>query len=553
MCYLAKRAVFFIFLLTPPITLLDAAEFFCPSGDVTCLIAAINQANGISGEHVISLEPGSYTLQAIDNGGPFIGNGLPVISGSIKIESTAEDIPTVIERDVNAPRFRIFEVSAFGILILDGLTVQRGLHIPGAAAILNRGVTSLENSIVRDSDTGSNGAIHNLGTLRVIRSIIADNFGGHQGGGILNSGRGDFMGSTADGNVLVENSTIARNGSADGGGIFNYGSLIVKNSAIIDNHSDCCQPGGGILNFGGSVEIVNSTIAKNSAGGAFGDGGGGLYNSVGGQVSITNSTIRENETRNSGCDLFFCEEGGGIENDGGTVRLQNTIVAGNTVGSGGSVRSDCIGTITSLGNNFIGDPADCDINLQPSDLTGDPGLGTLVEFGEDDAPRKVFYPVLAGSVVINRANPAACPKQDQLGNPRVGTCDIGAIEFQGRMLVSVDVRPRRDANRINPNSSQNINVAVFSAKGFDATTLDPNTVRLGSTGTEASPVDFGLRDVDGDGQRDLIFRFKIQDTHIVCGDTLATLTGQIFGGGSIIGSSPIRTVRCEANSPQIAG
>jgi hypothetical protein len=543
MCYLAKRAVFFIFLFTPPITLLDAAEFFCPSGDVTCLIAAINQANGISGEHVISLEPGSYTLQAIDNGGPFIGNGLPVISGSIKIESTAEDIPTVIERDVNAPRFRIFEVSAFGILILNGLTVQRGLHIPGAAAILNRGVTSLENSIVRDSDTGFNGAIHNLGTLRVIRSIIADNFGGHQGGGILNSGRGDFMGSTADGNVLVENSTIARNGSADGGGIFNYGSLIVKNSAIIDNHSDCCQPGGGILNLGGSVEIVNSTIAKNSAGGALGDGGGGLFNSGGGQVSITNSTIRENET---------FEGGGGIENDGGTVRLQNTIVAGNTVGSGGSVRSDCIGTITSLGNNFIGDPADCDINLQPSDLTGDPGLGTLVEFGEDDAPGKVFYPVLAGSVVINRANSAACPKQDQLGNPRVGTCDIGAIEFQGRMLVSVDVRPRRDANRINPNSSQNINVAVFSAKGFDATTLDPNTVRFGGTGTEAAPINNARRDVDGDGRQDLVARFRIQELGIQCGDTSATLTGQTSSGFAIVGSSPIRTTGCKEPKEHVA-
>ena len=44
-----------------------AAEFFCPSGDVTCLIAAINNANGMPGEHVINLEPGSYTLQTIDN------------------------------------------------------------------------------------------------------------------------------------------------------------------------------------------------------------------------------------------------------------------------------------------------------------------------------------------------------------------------------------------------------------------------------------------------------------------------------------------------------
>ena len=65
-CYLAKRAIFIIFLLSP-VTRIDAAEFFCQSSNVTCLITAINDANGLPGEHVINLEPGSYTLQSVDN------------------------------------------------------------------------------------------------------------------------------------------------------------------------------------------------------------------------------------------------------------------------------------------------------------------------------------------------------------------------------------------------------------------------------------------------------------------------------------------------------
>ena len=208
------------------------------------------------------------------------------------------------------------------------------------------------------------------------------------------------------------------------------------------------------------------------------NGGGGLssdlgFNGLPGRVSITNSTIRENIA-----GFFSNSEGGGISNSGGTLQIQNTVVAGNTATGAAAIGPDCFGTITSLGNNLIGDPTGCTINLQPSDLTGDPGLGSLVEFGEDDSPGKTFYPVLAGSVVINKGNPAACPKKDQLGSARVGTCDIGAVEFQGRMLVSVDVRPRSDANKINPKSSQNINVAVFSGKGFDATTLDVNTIRF---------------------------------------------------------------------------
>ena len=118
---------------------IDAANFSCPpplsgppgSGDVSCLIAKINSANGMRGQHTIYLKPGSYTLQAVDNGSPFNGNGLPVISGSIRIQPTAEDLPTVIERDPNASlSFRIFEVAIGGELTLTAVTIQRGAVFP---------------------------------------------------------------------------------------------------------------------------------------------------------------------------------------------------------------------------------------------------------------------------------------------------------------------------------------------------------------------------------------------------------------------------------------
>jgi hypothetical protein len=87
-----------------------------------------------------------------------------------------------------------------------------------------------------------------------------------------------------------------------------------------------------------------------------------------------------------------------------------------------------------------------------------------------------------------------------------------------------------------------INVAVPSGNGFDARRIDPNTIRFVTTGTEAAPVHVGRR--DGDGEPDMVVGFEIQDTGIRCGDISAVLTGQISGGPSIIGSSPIRTVRC---------
>jgi hypothetical protein len=109
------------------------------------------------------------------------------------------------------------------------------------------------------------------------------------------------------------------------------------------------------------------------------------------------------------------------------------------------------------------------------------------------------------------------------------------------MLVSIDVRPRKDANRINPSSIKNIHVAIFSVDGFDATTVDAATVRFGATGSEAAPVSFAMKDPDRDKDRDMVLSFRIQDMGIKCGDTLASLTAQTLSGVSIVGSTPITT------------
>lgn len=110
--------------------------------------------------------------------------------------------------------------------------------------------------------------------------------------------------------------------------------------------------------------------------------------------------------------------------------------------------------------------------------------------------------------------------------------------------VTIDIKPAGSGNRINPRSNGKIRVAVLTRDGFDATEVDPTTVRFGRTGTEAAPVHFALKDIDGDGNTDLVLRFKTQQTGIACGDTSASLTGRTFGGQLINGSDSIRTVGC---------
>ena len=176
--------------------------------------------------------------------------------------------------------------------------------------------------------------------------------------------------------------------------------------------------------------ITNTTIAANHqlTGGAFGsgNGGGGILNS-GGTLLLTNSTLADN--------IGLREGGGGIIQTGGTVLLLNTILAQNRLPDDPRFRPppgigpDCAGSIISLGHNLIGDLTGCTITLQPSDLTGDPGLGPFTDNGR---PGNGHFPLLPTSQAIDTGNDAVCPRTDQLGRRRIGPCDIGAITFRDR-------------------------------------------------------------------------------------------------------------------------
>lgn len=116
--------------------------------------------------------------------------------------------------------------------------------------------------------------------------------------------------------------------------------------------------------------------------------------------------------------------------------------------------------------------------------------------------------------------------------------------------VTIDIKPGSFPNSINPNNQGVIPVAILTTDPsdnvttFDAATVDPVTVRVGPTGTEAAPVHDALEDVDGDGDTDMTLHFNVQDTGIKCGDTSAMLKGETLDGEAITGTDSIRTVAC---------
>ena len=108
------------------------------------------------------------------------------------------------------------------------------------------------------------------------------------------------------------------------------------------------------------------------------------------------------------------------------------------------------------------------------------------------------------------------------------------------MEVEIDIKPGSFPNSINPNSKGIIPVAILTTADFDATTVDAETVRFGPAGAEATH--WALKDVDKDGDIDMILHFRTQNTGIKAGDTEAELTGKTIDGTGIHGSDSVRTV-----------
>jgi hypothetical protein len=432
-----------------------AETYWCGAKDVQCLIAAINAANTNGEENWIRLEAGTYTVMAIDNStdGP---NGLPSITSALRIEGAGADTTSIV-RDASAPRFRLLHVGTTGNLTVDGTTLAGGF----GGLFNNGGVVDIIQSTV----TGNwDWAISNSGgVVNIFRSTVGNN----HGSGLANSGSGEvnitqslfannrsigpggLVTSGTDSTVRIIQSKFSHNNAAfDAGGVAVWGgtlfianstfdhneadgagaisafgwppdqavTLVVTDSAFGENASHNTATGPGMsLGATTTAIVTNTTFARNNFIGPPSAGGNVTAIQNFGTLVLINSTLADN-VQTSGTMSALSSEG-----DATTI-LVNTLLARNT----GPFSRDCRGSVTSFGNNLIGDPTGCTIDLQPTDLTGDSGLGA---FQDNEEPGNGHIPLLATSPAIGAANDDVCPPTDQLGRERTAPCDIGAIAF----------------------------------------------------------------------------------------------------------------------------
>ncbi|MEP7212748.1 MAG: carboxypeptidase-like regulatory domain-containing protein [Acidobacteriota bacterium] len=313
----------------------------------------------------------------------------------------------------------------------------------------------LTNSHV-DNNVGTGTSGSNGVGVRALSSVGAASFSatnstfnnnvGTPGGTSLNQGTGiQFFTSTAAGtlNVSLDGVSVSGNsGNSVGIGInatviggamtFNaVNTTISNNTGGTNGGGMLVSNSGGLASSTGTFNFTNSTISGNIA--SANGGGYAFEQPVAAAVMTTNfnfSTIANNRANN---DNMGTESGGGIIRASGTINLKNSIVADNTVGTGGS-GPDLSGTFNSQDYNHIEDVTGATITgVIANNVTGvDPQLGALGNNG-GNTPTQV---PASGSPVVNTipagTNDCGTPvNSDQRGvtRPAGSGCEKGSVEL----------------------------------------------------------------------------------------------------------------------------
>jgi hypothetical protein len=420
-----------------------------------------------------------------------------------------------------------------GSLTVKGSTFTNNKGINGGAINHLLGNLTVENSTFLNNDStagaagahtsGYGGAIYTDGanasgtnstpgpvggTIAIRNSRFEGNKGAGQGGGM-------FLFVYPPDKIIVEGSTIVNNqvvkssnGDALGGGLrIGNGEFTISNTTFSNN---LAPSQGGALWVGEKSPgtIINSTFAGNKAEDASGTSGlgGAIMFNTSESISIVNSTIAKNSAG---------FQGGAFWGGGSQITLKNTIVANNTANNGGNswnIKQNAGSSKFSDGGGNFQWPAknpndSSDFNVTDAVTIADPKLDVLQTINGFSV-----MPLLAGSPAIDKGIAAGAPATDQRGvsRPQDGDgngsaiVDIGAFEFTTLTLTaSATPAPTLtgslgQTNNYSsvtdliaqwPNAAQNqgIKLSGIAFDGVETDYLNPNVISNLTLATNENP------------------------------------------------------------------
>jgi fibronectin-binding autotransporter adhesin len=286
------------------------------------------------------------------------------------------------------------------------------------------------------ASTGANGGdvrgvgVYNAGTMTIEGSTITGNSAGGGSGGDAHAtggSGGPFVGAFPGGAGGSATATGGAGGDALGAGVFNAGTLELRNSTISGNSATASGTAGTATQTNGTTTTAPGGQATATAGRAGISGGSGLQNETSGSAS---ATLRSVTIATNRADL------GANLRSTGTLTISNSIVANPNAGP------NCDGAITSGGFN-IDSGTSCGF-AQAGDLSAtDPQLGLLQDNGgptATHAPAQTSPAIdhgSAGGLTTDQRGFARPSDFSGIPNASGGDgADIGAVE-----LVAPSVEP----------------------------------------------------------------------------------------------------------------
>ena len=335
--------------------------------------------------------------------------------------------------NVNSPTTPFFRTCTFDSNIAYGGARGIGGQGQGLLGNVHGGglytdkATIFDSSFINNSTTGNyqygGGMWFTGNSLTVHRCLFQNNSTEFDGGAAY-----VVAGSSA--NVTIEDSTFDSNSVDHSGGaieLFTSGPTTISGCLFSGNNAGY---GGAIACVpNNSFNVVNTTFSANAA-----SYGGGMYlGNTAATLAVTNATFANNTaTQTNGGGGICAVEGSG------SVKVVNTLFK---AGNPGQNLVGNAGSITSGGHNISSDAAGGDGNTGPGGyLNGpldirntDPDFATTSPV--DNGGPTFTFDLKVTSPAINHGDDGAAPERDQRGAFRTGTCDVGAVEFNGGLVM----------------------------------------------------------------------------------------------------------------------
>lgn len=330
--------------------------FTCPSASACTLRGAIAQADGASGNDVVRVPSGHYTVNV---------NPIFVTAG-MQIVGTAGSATTTVEHSGGAAGILSISSAATDVTV-SGLTLTGGQAPDGGAIASQASSLTLSHDVFTNNApatagaAGAGGAVEVLGSGPKVLTVENSTFSSNRAGGdgtdtdSSGDGQGGAIAFEAGGGLSITDSVFDTNRAGGNGG-----GLNASNSGIGYGGAIWVRPAIATDNV--AVHIARSAFTANSAGGhggaasysGNGSGGAVAFRNEGfGTVSVTDSTFTGNTAGGAGGAGFSSgfAEGGALWTDAESgvmaVTVTGSTFADNRAGGAGSAA-------TSSGEGFGG-------------------------------------------------------------------------------------------------------------------------------------------------------------------------------------------------------